>query len=52
MGKALTQPAANAHRLLGAALFGSCSMCFSEGISLLIDGVKDLVASLSDKALA
>lgn len=52
MGKALTQPAVNAHRLLGAALFGWCLMCFCDGISLLIDGVRDLVASLSDKALA
>lgn len=52
MGKALTQPAISAHCLPGAALFGSCSMCFCDGISLLIDGVRDLVASLSDKALA
>lgn len=52
MGKALTQPAVGAHSLPRAALFRWCLMRFCDGVSLLIDGVRDSVASLPDKALA
>lgn len=52
MGKAVTQVAVSTHCLPRAALFGSRSMYFCNGFLLLIDGVRDSVASLSDKALA
>ena len=50
--KALTQPAVTRRCLPAAALFGSYSVHFCDHVSLLIDGVRESPASLSDKALA
>lgn len=50
--KALTQPAVRALCLPEAALFGSYPVHFCDLVSLLIDGVRESLASLSDKALA
>lgn len=50
--KALTQPAVRSHCLPEAALFGSYPVHFCDLVSLLIDGVRESLASLSDKALA
>lgn len=50
--RALTQPAVRALCLPGAALFGSFPVHFCDLVSLLIDGVREPLASLSDKALA
>lgn len=47
--KALTQAC---WQLAGAALFGSYAVHFCSLVSLLIDGVRESPASLSDKALA
>lgn len=49
---ALTQPAVTSHCLPEAALFGSYPVHFSDLVSLLIDSVRESLASLPDNALA